>query len=148
MIDFLVSCGVALLSGLGVGSGGLLVVFLTEYREVGQLFAQGVNLIFFIFSSGASTAVNLRSRNICYGAVTVMSVGGTVGAIVGALVASLLDPDLLRIGFGAMLLIGGVPSFIKSVKSFIIKKPVETSSPIFCQILPQVFFGIVYWYYK
>lgn len=127
MIDFLVSCGVALLSGLGVGSGGLLVVFLTEYRSVGQLFAQGVNLIFFIFSSGASTAVNLRSRNICYGAVTVMSVGGTVGAIVGALVASALAPDLLRIGFGAMLLIGGIPSFIRSVKSFIIKKPVEIS---------------------
>lgn len=127
MIDFLVSCGVALLSGLGVGSGGLLVVFLTEYCDVGQLFAQGVNLIFFIFSSGASTAVNLRARNICYGAVTVMSVGGTVGAIVGALVASALAPDLLRIGFGAMLLIGGIPSFIRSVKSFIIKKPVETS---------------------
>ena len=118
MIDFLVSCGVALLSGLGVGSGGLLVVFLTEYREVGQLFAQGVNLIFFIFSSGASTAVNLRARNICYGAVTVMSVGGTVGAIVGALVASVLDPDLLRIGFGIMLLIGGIPALLNSVKSF------------------------------
>ena len=125
MIDFLVSCGVALLSGLGVGSGGLLVVFLTEYRGVGQLFAQGVNLIFFIFSSGASTAVNLRSRNICYGAVTVMSLGGTVGAIVGAIVASVLDPDLLRIGFGLMLLIGGIPSFIRSVKSFLIKKPIE-----------------------
>jgi uncharacterized membrane protein YfcA len=115
MIDFLVSCGVALLSGLGVGSGGLLVVFLTEYREVGQLFAQGVNLIFFIFSSGASTAVNLRSRNICYGAVTVMSIGGTVGAIVGALVASLLDPDLLRIGFGLMLLIGGIPALWRAI---------------------------------
>lgn len=115
MIDFLVSCGVALLSGLGVGSGGLLVVFLTEYREVGQLFAQGVNLIFFIFSSGASTAVNLRSRNICYGAVTVMSIGGTVGAIVGALVASVLDPDLLRIGFGLMLLIGGIPALWRAI---------------------------------
>lgn len=125
MIDFLVSCGVALLSGLGVGSGGLLVVFLTEYRAVGQLFAQGVNLIFFIFSSGASTAVNLRARNICYGAVTVMSVGGTVGAIVGALVASMLDPDLLRIGFGVMLLVGGVPSFIKSVKSFLVPRYAE-----------------------
>ncbi len=118
MIDFFVSCGVALLSGLGVGSGGLLVVFLTEYREVGQLFAQGVNLIFFIFSSGASTAVNLRARNICYGAVTVMSVGGAIGAIVGALVASVLDPDLLRIGFGIMLLIGGIPALLNSVKSF------------------------------
>lgn len=125
MIDFLVSCGVALLSGLGVGSGGLLVVFLTEYRDVSQLFAQGVNLIFFIFSSGASTAVNLRTRNICYGAVTVMSVGGTVGAIVGALVASMLDPDLLRIGFGVMLLVGGVPSFIKSVRSFLVPRYAE-----------------------
>ena len=125
MIDFLVSCGVALLSGLGVGSGGLLVVFLTEYRAVGQLFAQGVNLIFFIFSSGASTAVNLRARNICYGAVTVMSVGGAIGAIVGALVASMLDPDLLRIGFGAMLLIGGIPSFIRSLKSFLVPRYAE-----------------------
>ena len=117
MIDFLVSCGVALLSGLGVGSGGLLVVFLTEYRGVGQLFAQGVNLIFFIFSSGASTAVNLRVRRICYGAVLLMSIGGTVGAIVGAVVASMLSPDLLRIGFGAMLLIGGVPSLWRSIVS-------------------------------
>ena len=121
-IDFLVSCGVALLSGLGVGSGGLLVVFLTKYREIGQLFAQGVNLIFFIFSSGASTAVNLRMRNICYGAVSLMSIGGTIGAIVGALIASVLDPDLLRIGFGIMLLIGGVPAFLRAIKSFSKKK--------------------------
>ena len=125
MIDFLVSCGVALLSGLGVGSGGLLVVFLTKYRQIGQLFAQGVNLIFFIFSSGASTAVNLRMRKICYGAVTLMSIGGVVGAIVGAIVASMLAPDLLRIGFGTMLLIGGIPSFLRALKAFLDKKPVE-----------------------
>lgn len=116
MIDFFVSAGVALLSGLGVGSGGLLVVFLTEYRGVGQLFAQGVNLIFFIFSSGAATAVNLRARKICYGAVLLMSIGGTIGAITGALIASVLNPDLLRIGFGLMLLIGGIPSFIRSAR--------------------------------
>ena len=125
MIDFIVSCGVALLSGLGVGSGGLLVVFLTKYREVGQLFAQGVNLIFFIFSSGSSTAVNLRMRNICYGAVSMMSIGGTIGAIVGALIASVLSPDLLRIGFGLMLLIGGIPALLRSIKSFSKKSAME-----------------------
>ena len=122
MIDFLVSAGVALLSGLGVGSGGLLVVFLTEYRGVGQLFAQGVNLIFFIFSAGAATAVNLRKRKICYGAVTLMSIGGTVGAITGAIIASALAPDLLRIGFGLMLLIGGIPALIRSVAALSKKK--------------------------
>lgn len=114
MIDFIVSASVALLSGLGVGSGGLLVVFLTEYRSVGQLFAQGINLLFFIFSSGAATAVNLRKRRISYGSVLMMSIGGVIGAIVGAVSASFIDPAYLRIGFGLMLLIGGIPSFLRS----------------------------------
>ena len=114
MIDFIVSASVALLSGLGVGSGGLLVVFLTEYRSVGQLFAQGINLLFFIFSSGAATAVNLRKRKIYYGSVLMMSIGGVIGAIVGAVSASFIDPAYLRIGFGLMLLIGGIPSFLRS----------------------------------
>ncbi len=114
MIDFIVSASVALLSGLGVGSGGLLVVFLTEYRSIGQLFAQGINLLFFIFSSGAATAVNLRRRKICYGGVLLMSIGGVFGAVAGALGASFIDPAYLRIGFGAMLLIGGIPAFIRS----------------------------------
>jgi uncharacterized membrane protein YfcA len=114
MIDFVVSASVALLSGLGVGSGGLLVVFLTEYRQVGQLFAQGINLLFFIFSSGAATAVNLLKRKICFGAVMLMSAGGVIGAIAGSIAASFIDPRYLRAGFGAMLLIGGIPSFLRS----------------------------------
>ena len=114
MVDFIVSASVALLSGLGVGSGGLLVVFLTEYRSIGQLFAQGVNLLFFIFSSGSATAVNLRLRKISYGAVFLMSAGGVFGALTGAFIASFIDPAYLRIGFGAMLLLGGIPSFLKS----------------------------------
>jgi uncharacterized membrane protein YfcA len=125
MIDFIVSASVALLSGLGVGSGGLLVVFLTEYRSVGQLFAQGINLLFFIFSSGAATAVNLRKRKISYGSVLMMSIGGVIGAIVGAVSASFIDPAYLRIGFGLMLLIGGIPSFLRSgreVLAMIVKR--------------------------
>lgn len=118
MIDFLVSTGVALLSGLGVGSGGLLVVFLTEFRSVSQLFAQGVNLMFFIFSSGASTAVNLRRRNICYGAVMMMTAGGVVGAVIGALAASVVPAKLLKFAFGAMLLVTGVPALFKSIGAF------------------------------
>ncbi len=118
MIDFIVSTGIALLSGLGVGSGGLLVVFLTEYRDVGQLFAQGVNLLYFIFSSGASTAVNLIKRKICYGAVMMMTAGGIVGAIIGAYIASIMSPKLLKIAFGIMLIVTGVPSLVRAIGEF------------------------------
>ena len=125
MIDFVVSASVALLSGLGVGSGGLLVVFLTEYRDVGQLFAQGVNLLYFIFSSGAATAVNLRKRRIVYGAVLLMSLGGVFGAVIGAILASMIDPAYLRIGFGVMLLLGGIPALLSSVVALGSKKAPE-----------------------
>jgi uncharacterized membrane protein YfcA len=43
-----------------------------------------------------------------------MSIGGVIGAIVGAVSASFIDPAYLRIGFGLMLLIGGIPSFLRS----------------------------------
>lgn len=38
----------ALLAGMGVGSGGLFVVFLTVFLDYPQLAAQGLNLYFFI----------------------------------------------------------------------------------------------------
>ena len=55
----LTSFGVAILSGLGVGSAGLLVVFLTAVLQVPQLTAQGMNLVFFLFSSGSALTVHL-----------------------------------------------------------------------------------------
>ena len=42
----------ALLAGMGVGSGGLFVVFLTVFLDYPQLAAQGLNLYFFIFCHG------------------------------------------------------------------------------------------------
>ena len=39
---------IALLSGLGVGGGGLFVVFLNLFTELSQLTVQGINLLFFI----------------------------------------------------------------------------------------------------
>ncbi len=125
MLDFLVSLGVAVLSGLGVGSGGLLVVFLTQFRGIGQLVAQGINLLFFLFSSASSTAVNIRIRNIDPRVVLPLSLGGAVGSIIGASVASRLPPDVLRVGFGAMLLLGGVPALIKTIGAFGKKKGTE-----------------------
>ena len=50
LLDIIVSFAIALLSGLGVGSGGLLVIYLTLYAGTPQLQAQGVNLVFFLFS--------------------------------------------------------------------------------------------------
>ena len=51
-LDILVSFLIATLSGLGIGSGGLLVIYLTLLDGMPQLRAQGVNLVFFSFLQG------------------------------------------------------------------------------------------------
>lgn len=107
MGDILAALAIALLSGMGVGSAGLLVVWLTAMDAVPQLTAQGLNLFFFIFSSGASMLVHLRRRRIYWGLCTLMIPLGVVGSLLGTSMARGLDGELLRRLFGAMLVICG-----------------------------------------
>lgn len=122
MMDFLVGLGVALLSGMGVGSGGLLVVYLTLIRNTAQLQAQGINLFFFLFSSSASCAVNLRRRNIAWGQVTVLGISGAAAAICGSLLAAVINPTLMRRLFGLMLLASGAPGLLSSLRDMFTKR--------------------------
>ena len=55
---------IATLSGMGVGSAGLLVVWLTVFDSVPQLAAQGLNLFFFLFSSSASLLIHVKRRKM------------------------------------------------------------------------------------
>lgn len=98
----------AALSGMGVGGGGLFVIYLSLLTDTPQLVAQGMNLLFFLFSSGASMAVHLRKRKICYPAVGVMILFGIVGALLGTLASSHVPAHLLRQIFGCMLVVSGI----------------------------------------
>ena len=104
----------ATLSGMGIGSAGLPVIYLTLVGGMSQLTAQGINLMFFIFSSGSSLIFNLGNRKILFSVILLMSAAGAVGAVGGFLTASSIDPSLVRILFGIMLVIsGGISLFAK-----------------------------------
>ena len=52
-IHMLASFGIAVLSGMGVGSAGLFVLYLTAFAGLSQLQAQGLTLVFFLLSAHA-----------------------------------------------------------------------------------------------
>ena len=52
----------AALSGMGVGGGGLFVIYLSLFTDTPQLVAQGMNLLFFLFFSQNSTLPPLFLR--------------------------------------------------------------------------------------
>lgn len=116
LLDILVSFGIAVLSGLGVGSGGLLVIYLTLLGAVPQLQAQGINLVFFIFSAGASMPMHLLHRRILLPLCILLIVSGIPGALIGSSLAAILPAALLRRLFGAFLVIAGLLTLTRNDK--------------------------------
>ena len=113
LLDVIVSFLIALLSGLGIGSGGLLVIYLTLYAQMPQLRAQGINLVFFLFSAGASMLAHLSRRKLIFPLCILLIVSGLPGALMGASLATLLPSALLRKIFGAFLVTAGALTLTK-----------------------------------
>lgn len=116
VVDIVAAFLIAALSGMGIGSGGLFVIYLTFVSEAPQLTAQGMNLMFFLFSSGAALIIHLQKRKILWGAVLLLTVGGVFGAVAGSFVAGLLTTSMIRKIFGGMLLVSGAIALFKKDK--------------------------------
>lgn len=101
---------IALLSGMGVGSGGLLVTYLTLFEAAPQLTAQGLNLLFFLFASSSSLIVHGKKRKILLQVVLLMGAFGVAGSLLGSWIAPMLSGPILGKIFGAMLVLTGTLS--------------------------------------
>ena len=112
-LRFFAALLIALLSGLGVGSAGLLVVFLTTVEQLPQLSAQGLNLLFFLCAGSAALCVHLFRTPILWGLLFILLPTGLLGAFFGTLLAPLLPRMLLRHCFGATLILVGVLGLFK-----------------------------------
>ena len=106
-ITWFVTFAVALLSGMGVGSAGLLVLYLTFVQNLPQLTAQGINLLFFPFSSGAALFVHLFRTPPIWGLLLLLIPAGFLGAWGGTALALYLPQALLRKLFGGLLVLSG-----------------------------------------
>ena len=113
---FIIAAVIAILSGMGVGGGGLLVIYLTLFENTPQLIAQGANLCFFILSAITSTPFNAKRHKIVWKTTLTMSAAGVLSALVGSMIAGVIDPGILRKLFGGMLVFGGVNSLFGKPK--------------------------------
>lgn len=121
-VDMMAAFFMGALSGMGIGGGGLLVIYLTLVRGAEQINAQGINLYFFVFASIAALFIHCRKRRIDYSLVLLLSAFGMPVSLFGGLLASVTDPYLLRKIFGVMLIIAGGISLVRTVLPYIINK--------------------------
>lgn len=103
----------AVLSGLGIGSAGLFVLYLTLVAGYGQPEAQAANLLFFLLSAGAALLCHVRDRRIPWRTVGFLILCALPGAFLGAWLVRILDASLIRRLFGGMLVATGIPVLLR-----------------------------------
>lgn len=102
--DYLFVALFSSLSGMGIGGGGLFVVYLSVVRNFPQLICQGINLAVFIFSSAFACGVNSKKRKLNFPLCIFLSVCGCVGALLGGGFAGMINDNVLRLVFGVFLI--------------------------------------------
>ena len=104
------------LSGLGVGGGTLLLLWLTMIVRMDAATARIINLLFFIPSAAVSCAFHKRKGTLRIRRVIPAAVCGCTGAVVGSFASGILDSTVLKQAFGILLLTTGIREFFYSKK--------------------------------
>lgn len=123
---------IAILSGLGVGSGGLFVIWLTSVYGVSAPQARGMNLLFFVFSATAALFFHYKKRCLKLKLIVILSFFALLGTIAGTFVSRFISPAVLRRIFGIFLVASGAYSFLSKGSKIDVKhsdKTDESSSP-------------------
>ena len=105
------------LSGMGLGGGGILLVFLTAFSSIDQLTAQGINLIFFLPTGLIAIIIYAIKKQIEWKIVFKMWLFGSVGALGGYFIAKAIETQYLSKIFAAFLIVFGVVNLFTKDKT-------------------------------
>lgn len=107
-MKFIASFLISALMGMGIGGGGLFVIYLTLCLGYEQMVAQGTNLLFFVLAGGISLLYHFKKRRVVLWQTLTMVAFGSLGSILGSRLSLSLDPRYPRIALGVLLVISGL----------------------------------------
>ena len=96
------------LSGLGIGGGSLLVLWLTLVLDVPAETARSINLLFFLPAALVSCGFRIRQGSLCVRKVLPAVISGCLAATLLSLPGTIQDTTVLKKAFGVLLLITGI----------------------------------------
>ena len=104
----LVGTVLGFLSGLGVGGGSLLILWLTFILQTEPQIARCINLLFFLPSALAASLFHIRRGKLKGRIVIPAGIAGCAAAILSSLLSGILNIMLMKKLFGILLLFTGL----------------------------------------
>lgn len=106
-----------IIGGMGLGGGTVLIIYLTVFKNVEQLTAQGVNLIFFIPIAITAVIIYAVKKQIKWHVALPLSIGGAIGAAVGFFLVTFIGGNFTAKLFGGFLIFLGLKETLSKSKS-------------------------------
>lgn len=113
-----------MIGALGLGGGGVLIMFLTVFGGVSQLKAQGINLLFFIPVGIFALIFHFKNRLVDFKSALPSIIAGLAGALLGSILAEFIGAMATRRIFGIMLL------FLGAFEMFFSDKKPKKNKPV------------------
>lgn len=107
-VTLIVGTVLGFLSGLGIGGGSLLILWLTMVLGTDPAVARSVNLLFFIPSALVACLLRLRQGTLNLKPIFPAIIAGCIAAAVFSWISTVLDVQILKKLFGVVLLATGV----------------------------------------
>lgn len=105
-----------ILGAMGFGGGSILILYLTLFKDVPQLTAQGINLIFFIPSAILALVMHQKNNLIEKKIAVRMILLGLIGLAIGYFILKSLDESVIRKIFSVILILIGVKELFLGAK--------------------------------
>ena len=96
------------IGALGLGGGGVLVIFLTAFLGLSQLKSQGINLLFFIPVGLFALIWHIKKKLVKWRLALPAIGAGLLGAAGGSYLAMLFGNGVTGKIFGSLLLVLGI----------------------------------------
>ena len=107
-MNLLIGTLLGFLSGLGIGGGSLLMLWLTLVLDMEQAPARSVNLLFFLPAAAVACYYRKKQGTLDVKKMIPAIGAGCIGALLGTRLGTVLDTAVLKKGFGILLLATGV----------------------------------------
>lgn len=111
-----VATALGFLSGLGVGGGSLLVLWLTFVLDVEPTAARAVNLLFFLPSASAACFFRWRRGSLHLRKILPAILAGTASGVLFSFLATAMDIRLMKKLFGILLIFTGLRELFQKAK--------------------------------
>lgn len=126
-MEWIISAIAGILSGIigamGMGGGGVLIIYLNLFTDIPQSNAQGINLLFFLPTAVLAVLYYSKKKLIAWKIALPFAAMGIIGTIIGSFLCGKFDNGILSKMFGVLLLVMGALGLFKKDKSEDLKSP-------------------------